>query len=302
VLALAERAPTVSQKSSVVMHRDSCRTPWVWDGLCFAVPMHEASANGLRDVVTNTPASTTGGTWVRDNKGNPTLQLTAATQWVGWPAGIPQHCSPTTAITAMVRFKEVAAGDGNGDLFSMGHTLGGNYGQPPPPVESWSISLNVFASGPAVGWVATSAAPSSGADDLIGSTLVNISTTEYQSAFMRWQSGAAATLDLVGETGKWVDSSAGSGAWNGSIVYNTSTPQGLRINATPDTTVNADGLYSQAMLWNRRLSDNEIRALSTDPFGWYAPRRENVGLSPFLLVPGDAGSAGYAGDASPPMF
>jgi hypothetical protein len=75
----------------------------------------------------------------------------------------------------------------------------------------------------------------------------------------------------------------------GSLSY-PGTPQPLRLNTSSGP---ASGTYqahwSQMLVWSRRLTDTEVQALVSDPYGWYSPRRETVGLSsPYPLFGGQS--------------
>jgi hypothetical protein len=274
LLTIVRRAPANLDKPTEIVRGQASRLPWAWAGLCVGVALQEASNEGFRDIVNNIPSSTISLMgWVKDNRGNPSTSGTASNgSYVGWPDS-PIHDSPKTAITAYVRTKPIALTEIDGGAWYMPYDSGPNYsswgiqtGNPDPNTMYGSMS---FGGGIEYATPATATVPS----------------TEWCSVFLRWQSGDVLSMDVLGERGNTISSVTRSGSLSGSIGY--ASGLGLRMNTTFATTNNAGYAYSQGMVWNRRLTNTEMTALVSDPYGWYSPRRETVGTSsPYPLIAG----------------
>ena len=270
MLAVVERAaPGKQDKPSGIVRGQAARLPWAWNGLCFGAPMHETSQEGLRDVVNNVALSAVGTVaWGRDNRGNTCVSLTDL-GYVDYPDH-PRHDQPSTELTAYIRFqRSTLAGQTEGGYFV-------NKYDTAAPWVTWGIQGDAAVTGKAEAYIAVG-----GVSTLFGDSAV-IPTTEYVSAFLRWRSGEVPRLDVLGERGNTLSTVSGGGTLTGALSYNAG--QGIRVNVNEGGTYMAAN-YSQAMVWSRRLNDNELAWLVADPFGWYSPRRESVVLaSPIPIV------------------
>lgn len=266
MLAVASRTPPgYQQKPAEVIRGNATRLPWAWDGLVVGVPFHQADREGLRDVVNNiAPTTQSGGTWVDDSRGNSALSLGIGT-WVEFPDS-PRHDLPSAEITAYCRMRRTGGGNAFGGIFSNPHNPG-------TPFTSWIIRDDSGATGALIGGLAVNS-----------TTLIETSATpvitlaEYITVVLRWRTGAALQLDVLGERGNTISTVTGP-TNSGAVAYGTN--KGIRINGdegspTPST---MNGKYSQCMVWTRRLTNEELAALVADPFGWYSPRRETVTLA-----------------------
>lgn len=248
----------------------SCRLPWVWDKLVFAVPMHENSFIGLRDVVSNvsgsvnTPSNFTPGFgWQKDTRGNAVSYFTSV-DYCQYTDN-PTHDSPSTEFTAYVRFQYITQGDPWGGYLANPHTDGG------PLFSTWSIQDNGNGL-----YQPYSELSISGTEYFISSTSA-LDQSQYYSFFLRWRSGEAPSLSVYDDKGLLKQSTTYGSTISGSLTYNTG--QGIRLNSMESTSGNGDNKYSQALVWGRKLSDTEIIAFLGDPFGWYSPHRETIVLA-----------------------
>jgi len=267
MLAIVQRGGATHEKPPEVVRGQASRLPWVWDGLCFGVPFNDPTRDSARDLIYNVAPSTTSGLqWARDDRGNPTALL-GASSYIDYP-DTPAHNKPSTAITAYARIRRVGSGD-----FPGGGILIKRYGSVNPWI-SWGITNSDTYDNAMMGYLTVGGTSISWDDQ---STPYQIPTTSWLSIFLRWRSGTNPRLDVLGPRGETLESISYGSAVSGSISYVSG--QVLRLNGTDDVLYNFNAQYSQAMLWSRRLSDTEIQALVTDPYGWYSPRRETLGVS-----------------------
>jgi hypothetical protein len=293
VLAIVSRtAGSVRDKPLEIVRGRSARLPWAWDGLCFGMPVISSDRDGLLDIVNNSRGwwagadglPRDGSAWTRDTGGNTTID----DSWDNdihqrWPHDIG-HDRPSTALTAMVRYKPDTTSNAFSSPFCMPHTFGSD------PQVTWSIYSESVAAG-MYGVITVNGTYE------FTPKVTSPPTTEYVTVVLRWRSGQALTLDILRErTGSW-GSASSPGSPSGTLSYNTA--EGLRVNAGEDP-FNVYGMNcSQALLWDRRLTDSEVAALVADPFGWYAPRREAVTLAgPFPVVAPPLSSV-HVGGTSP---
>lgn len=273
MLTIVQRGGATREKPPEVVRGFSARLPWAWDGLCFAVPFNDSTRDAARDLVFNAAPTVANGTWTKDSRGNVAARCNATEQYFEYPNN-PAHNKPLTAMTAYARFRRMATGDDSSGLFCKVHTAAAS------PWASWNLQMADIASTGFVGaWVYTD----TGGGLYIETTSYSLPLTEYTSIVMRWRAGSPINILVYDERGTLQESKSTANL-SGTIVYNT---QPIRINAFDITSRNSDGAYSQCMLWSRRLTDTEILALIADPYGWYSPRRETIGLSsPYPLVGG----------------
>lgn len=273
MLTIVQRGGATREKPPEVVRGVASRLPWAWDGLCFAVPFNAATQDSARDIVTNAaPSLVSGLSWTRDNRGNTAASFTT-TSYMNY-ADNPQNNQPTTAITVYVRIRRSAAADLSGGIF------GKVYGTS-DPFLSWALYDNDDTPGAIQGHLNI---PEMGAYLNIRDPYV-VPTDQWVSVFLRWVTGIGARIDLLGERGETLSVTDRWGLpFTGSIAY-SGTGQPIGINRSDSATQNAAMDYSQAMLWSRRLTDTELQAIVSDPYGWYSPRRETVGLSsPYPLA------------------
>ncbi len=277
MLTVVQRGGANREKPPEIVRGQASRLPWVWDGLCFAVPFNDNTRDSARDLVYNVAPETFTGTldWQRDNRGNTALHLDASSS-IDYP-DTPAHNKPSTQITAYVRFRRVGTGEAAGgiflkmyDFFAPGSSTG----------LSWCIQHddagnNTLGANLGIG----------GVQNYWNDPAYVVNTTDWISVFMRWRTGEAPTMQILGERGNVLSTSSFGSTLGSSIPYATDFP--IRLNGMDNATVNYNLAYSQAMLWSRKLTDTELQALVADPYGWYSPRRETVGLSsPYPLIAG----------------
>lgn len=254
--------------------------PWAWDGLVFAVPLHETTRYGTRDIVAgvNGAPATESGTssfneWVHDGSGNSALHL-GGLDYLQY-ADSPVHDKPSTEITVHLRMRfYTGAQDAWGCYFC------NPYQDLVDPFLTWALQ----DSGAGVRQV--HGVLGIGGVYQVTADTAALTTGEYLNYFLRWRSGETPRLDVYGERGLVVASVTDSAPRAGSLSYNAG--QGVRLNAGENPAGNGNCLFSQAMVWRRKLADAEVAQLNADPFGWYAPRRETVTLGgqfPIITVP-----------------
>lgn len=272
MLTIVQRGGATREKPPEAVRRQACRLPWAWDGLCFGVPLNDATRDAARDMVWGAaPTTVSGLVWARDDRGNAAAYLDS-NAYIFYPDN-PAHNSPSTAITAYARFRRAGAADfpGGGILVKV-HT------EFTAPQVSWGFYNSDSFNNGLMGHITLGGTPyywESGA--------YLLPTTTWVSVFLRWQSGGEPRLDILGERGESLASYGYGSNLSGAISYVAGQP--LRFNSTDSPGVNFNANYSQAMVWSRRLTDTELRALVADPYGWYSPRRETVGLSsPYPLA------------------
>lgn len=275
----AREAIGKAQKPADVVRGEASRLPWMWDGLCFAVPFNESTRDSARDIITNAAPSTVSGlVWTRDDRGNAAANL-------GTSSSIdyldnPTHNRPSTALTAYIRLRRAGATEISGGLFAkrrQASPLEITWGIRHSDGQNNSLSSHLTVSGTVHEWESSYVLP----------------TNAWVNVFLRWQSGKIPNYRVLGERGNTLNNTSGDNVVTGSLTYGTGEP--IRLNAF---STNFNGDYSQAMVWNRRLNDDELIALVLDPFGWYAPRRETTvvaGAFPFVPGAGEARIAGMRG-------
>lgn len=277
MLTIVQRGGATREKPPEVVRGQSSRLPWAWDGLCFAVPLNDSTRDSARDLLYNVPPSSVSGTltWVRDNRGNPAAWLND-NSWIEYP-DTAAHNKASSAITAYVRFRRAAtvAALGAAGLFTKEYDA--SIFQ-----DAWGIAQRDSG-----GHVLAASITVNGGTNYYWETSYVTTTTEWVNAFLRWRSGESPTLHLLGEHGAVLDSASLGSTVSGTIDYTTGRP--VRINANNELDDNFNANYSQAMIWSRRLTDTEVQALVADPYGWYSPRRETIGLSsPYPLLAGQS--------------
>jgi hypothetical protein len=288
VLSIASRTPVgYQQKPPDVVRGDSCRLPWVWNALCFGVPFHHADRQGLQDVVNNAQAVTqSGGTWLDDSRGNTALSLGIG-DYVEY-ADHPRHDLPSTELTAYCRMRRTGGGNAFGGIFSNPYSTGS-------PFTSWIIRDDSSATGALIGGLAVNSTT------LIETSATPVITlTEYITVVLRWRTGTALQLDVLGERGNTISTVTGP-TNSGAVAYGGA--RGIRINGdeAQPTPATMNGKYSQCLVWARRLTDAEMAGLVADPFGWYSPKRETISIAapfPVGAVPASVAQVGGVGAIS----
>jgi len=275
MLTIVQRGGATREKPPEVVRGYASRLPWAWDGLCFAVPFNDATRDSARDLVYNVAPNAVSGTlrWTKDNRGNVAANLDVSSS-LDYPH-TPAHNRPSTAITAYVRMRRAGAGDPPEGIF----------------MKVWNLAVS-----PEISWCISEA---DAHNDTLSATLgvggvsnyweapgYVVPTTEWISVFLRWRSGEEPFLDVLGERGQTLTSAGYGSTLTGTIPYTT---EPIRLNSFdgPDALTNYNADYSQAMVWSRRLTNTELQAIVSDPYGWYSPRRTTVGLSsPYPLAAG----------------
>jgi hypothetical protein len=280
VLTVVQRGGATREKPPEVVRGQASRLPWVWDGLCFAVPFNDPTRDSARDLVYNVAPESVFGTldWQRDNRGNPALHLDPSS-FIDYP-NTPAHNKPSTQLTAYVRFRRAGAGDVAGgifykiyDFFAPGSSTGVSWGIQHDDAGDNTLGANVGVGATINYWK---------------DPAYVTNTTDWISVALRWRSGAAPTMDILGERGNVISTSSFGSTLTGTIPY-ASGDFPIRLNSQDNDGVSYNVAYSQALVWSRRLTDTELQALVADPYGWYSPRRETIGLSsPYPLVGGQS--------------
>ena len=213
------------------------------------------------------PSSVSGLVWTHDNRGNPAVSLADDT-WIAYPAN-PAHNKPSTAITVYVRLLRHSVRE-SGTSYS--GALGKRFNASSAPYNSWEI----FGNADNTSLSGHIAVGGGGAYQEVESAYV-LPTTEWMNAVLRWRSGEAPRLDIIGDRGDVRDTQVFGSTVTGTIDYAAGQP--ITFNAAETDTSNYCATYSQGMLWSRYLTDVEVQALIEDPYGWYSPRRQTVGMS-----------------------
>lgn len=274
MLTIVQRGGSTREKPPEVVRGQSCRLPWAWDGLCFGVPFNDATRDSARDLVTNAAPSAWINTpsWTKDNRGN-NAALMSSGAYVEY-ANNPAHDRPTTAITVYARIRRA-----------------GTPALPASGLFAKIINMNAMFD---TWWMGATDADATklsaaltvdGTDYYWENSSYITDTSTWLSLFLRWSSGTVPVQDVLGERGQSYSTAAYTGAVSGTLTYAVPA-QPIRVNVGEllETGTYA-AAYSQLMLWSRRLTDAELQALVADPYGWYSPRRETIGLSsPYPLA------------------
>lgn len=279
MLTIVRRGAALREKPPEVVRGMASRLPWAWDGLCFGVPLTDANRDSARDIVANAAPSEWVGSpgWTTDNRGNVAANLGFST-YMGWPNN-PQHNQPSTAMTLHLRLRRTAV------IPAPRGICGKVYSQGVDPFVTWGLNTSDNNPHQFAGSITVN-----GALTFIDSATQTYTsdTSTWLSIFLRWRSGIAPFIQIVGENGQFYQTISNGVTVAGTLSYpSASLP--IRFNTADDP--NSGGTYSaawsQMLLWSRMLSDSEVQALVSDPYGWYSPRRETIGLSsPYPLVAG----------------
>lgn len=248
---------------------------WVWDNLCFALPILEAGLIGWRDVITGVHPTATGTiTSGRDERGQVVATQAGGANYLSY-GNQPAHVRPSNAITGYVRFRYNGTSATNYGLYGKVHTDGSQL--------SWGVYAT-DATGNLNGYLTTSAG--AGNTNLSGSGA--LPTGVWLNIFFRWQSGEIFTVDCLKDGGALAatNQAASSGTLSGTITY-TSEP--FRVWAV-DNPNGLGGDMSVVSIWARKLTDAEIRTIAADP--WLAFRRPRLGHQRIYLGPSIIGEAG----------
>lgn len=272
MLTVVQRGGATREKPPEAVRGQSSRLPWAWDGLCFGVPFNDATQDSARDLVANArPTVVPNLIWEKDNRGNPAAIL-HNNAYFEYPYN-PQHNKPSTALTVYARVRRIGYGVGVGSaLFAKRISTS-------TPFVTWNIQQSEGIPEALEGCISINP------DTLVfyRCDSYSLDTSSWVSVFNRWTSGTAPQIDVLSERGTVLGTGVYGSAVSGTLAYATGEP--IRINASEVTTNNWDGSYSQAMVWSRRLTDTELQALVADPYGWYSPRRETIGISsPYPLA------------------
>lgn len=277
MLTIVQRGGATREKPPEIVRGQSSRLPWVWDGLCCAIPFNDATRDSSRDIVANVAPSEWNGTptWGKDNRGN-VAAFVDDPAYIGYPE-TPAHNKPTTALTVYARIRRTGTPFTSAGVFCKVHTPGVD------PYMSWAIQVSDLDATALAACIAVNGVNIYWVND--GYTT---GTTLWMNVFMRWSSGSAPRQDILGERGETLAGMAYGSTVSGTVSYNTSVARPIRINAGDLPTSGVGRFaYSQCMLWSRRLTDAELQALVADPYGWYSPRRETIGVSsPYPLIAG----------------
>lgn len=278
MLAIARSHGADREKSSEIMRGASCRLPWAWDSLCLGIAMHEASNDGLRDVVNGVPPATIlGGTWSKDSRGNPAYRMVSG-EGAKYPDH-PRHDLPSTAITLYARVMRVGTPDLGAAIIANAYTT-----SDVAPWVSWTLGAT---STDALLVVGALYIPDEHPFPREIQGLTNLSDTEYTGIFLRWRTGDYMRLSMYGEHGNILSTTDSGATQTGTIGY--AAGREVKLNLNESDALQFGGQYSQCMVWSRYLTDVEVLSLVADPYGWYSPHRETVTIAaPFPVGPGMA--------------
>lgn len=255
-------APGKDQKPDKLTLRDNARLPWAWTGLCFGTAFATASNDGMRDVVNNiAPTTSSSISWTRDTAGNTAANMSNAS-YIQYPDNAV-HDRPSTELTVYVRLKWAGTSDTFGGIMV-------NRISTSTPWSTWAINQNSTNGG----WIEASTA-NAGTYWGITTAGVPLLTTEFSNIFLRWRSGELSTLKILGERGNTRSLVDSGTAPTGNLTYQAG--ESIYVNSSEVSTANFSGHYSQCMVWSRKLTDVEMQALVSDPFGWYSPRETSIG-------------------------
>lgn len=273
MLTIVQRGGATREKPPEEVRGFSSRLPWAWDGLCFAIPFNDSTRDSARDLMSNAaPSSINLLSWTKDYRGNVTAGLVQGSSYIKFPDN-PAHNRPSTAITVYVRLqRRASSGSSQGGILSKRYAA-------TTPFMSWAILCDSTVTKP------SAILSVNGTMNYWEHPTYIIPTTEYVSLVLRWRSGEDPVIVVVGDRGDIKTSWNLGSVLTGTISYAAGEP--ITVNATETDSANFGADYSQAMVWSRVLTDTELSALVADPFGWYSPRRETLGVSsPFPLLVG----------------
>jgi hypothetical protein len=225
---------------------------WAWDRLCVGFPFLEAGRAGWREVITGAQPSAVSGTVTgkRDNRGQVIVSQTGNAGYIDY-ADSPRHQLPSTEITVFCRFRYNGSTGTNWGIFSKVHTTGTK--------SSWGIYAPSTAQIQAV--LSTTTAEWT-TNTLTGS----LSTGVYSNIFFRWRTSDILTLDVLADGGAVLSAQGfNPGGLSGTIVYGSGATAPMRLFGT-DTPSGLGGDISVFLVYARRITDAEMRALAADPF------------------------------------
>jgi hypothetical protein len=280
VLAVVRHHAGHLEKPTEVVRRYDSRLPWAWDALCIAFPFADKALGGWREVITGAQPTVTGTvTGAVDSRGQIVVRQAGgvADNRLDY-TDAPAQKRPVSEVTVFCRFRSDGSGNDGDGVFAKIHTLSTQMSW---GVYMWTGPLRV------VGSVATTTTPTGQGTGFSGT----VPTGAWVNIFFRWRDGIQSTVDVLYDGGA-VAAAQGisSTVIDGTLTYGTGP---MRIFGT-DSNWGAGGDISVLMTYSRRLTDQECVALASDPFGWFAPRREAVTLAaPFPVGPGLAAAGMY---------
>lgn len=226
--------------------------PWVWGNLCSAITVLDGS---LRDwaIGGQTPSTNPLPTNGRDARGGQILTFTGSAVGQKDFTNNGLHTRPTNAVTMFCRFRSNGVNTGAAGVFAKvwGATT---------PFDSYAIIVNNNASN-TTSFQGVVQGDTSGVPTNLGSAL-------FANLWLRWQSPGTPTLDNLRDDGTIAAAQLlGASALTGPITYTLTQPLRVGGDDAP-TRASAGGDWSLGMVWDRRLSDQEMYAVTFDPFGW----------------------------------
>ena len=252
-LETAARKPPPSQADT--LGRDVNR--WAWDGLSIAFPLLEAGPAGWREVITGAQPTSIVGTVTggRDNRGQIMVsQVGGAPNYLEY-VHAPQHLRPTSEITVVCRFRWNGTTTVGAGVFAKVHTVNDQ--------TSWSVATPDTA-GRLGGTVSTSGSPTGQNTDAISTSI--LSTTDFTNVFLRWRDGEILTVTILKDGGASAgNTAASSAAVTGPISYTTG-PMRIFGGDSASLQNSPGGDLSTLLVYARKLTDAECRALAVDPF------------------------------------
>jgi hypothetical protein len=226
---------------------------WAWDGLSIAFPILEAGPLGWREIITGIRPSSVVGAVAggRDNRGQIIVSQAGGGNYLEY-ADAPQHHRPTREITVVCRFRFNGTTATGAGIFGKVITSGAQ--------ASWAVfSADTIAT--LDGVLTTSGSP--GGQNTDATATAPLSTIEYTNVFFRWRDGEILTVDILKDGGASAGQSATSSSpVTGTITYTTGP---MRIFGS-DEVVGVGGDVSTLLVYARKLTDVECKALAVDPF------------------------------------
>ena len=225
--------------------------PWVWTGLCAAVVPTNGS---LRDYVTgNAPSVMNVPTPSRDARGE-VMSFTGLVQANQDFANNGNHNRAVDALTVLCRWRATATNaTSQSGIFSK---------QATGTTNTWLIYTDA-----AVNTSAVRFGLNIGGTTTTSGASAALPTTAFTNIWIRWQTTQTATATYLTDSGTVAAASVATAALTGALTY--TTPGALRIGGLETVArTSAGGDFSLGMVWNRRLSDQEMYSVTFDPFGF----------------------------------
>lgn len=237
------------------LDRQRVAKPWVWNGLCNAIAPLDGT---LRDWVNGAaPSLYSTATPGRDIRGGEVLAFTGSSAQYQEFAPTGLQALPSSAITVYCRFRFNGTAPGQGGIFSKPYAT-------TSPFDTWLIQ----GSGAGSNLETVDVALSVGGSITSSSNSADLGFALFTNIWMRWTSGSTITCDMLRDDGTVAATQLATATVTGSISY-PGTPLPIRVGGL-ETVARASigGEFSVGMVWNRSLANQEMYAITADPFGF----------------------------------